>query len=172
MSQPIVKPLTKQEKVLAIIREASKIDCRSLLATYHARHGNTISPGYMYRCLESLRDKDLIVSIGYGQFQLAERRREEVRGNAIHRLHQAMRSRSSPPARIRTVKEIPFVYWDKCGGFGSRGEERVVLMQVGTLGEYEPKTDRYVFKLPGGPVTYRRWTAAHFVGFFEAADES
>lgn len=168
MPQPIVKSLTKQEKVLAIIREARKIDGRSLLATYRARHGNTISPAYMYRCLELLRDKDLVVSVGHGHFQLAEKRREEIRGNAVHRLHQAMRTRSNPPAKIRTVKEIPFVYWDKCGGFSSRGEERVVIIPAGTLGEYEPKTDRYIFKLPGGPVSYRRWTAAQFVGFFEA----
>lgn len=169
MSQPVIQSLTKQDKVLAIIREVSKINTRSLLATYRARHGNTISPAYLYRCLESLRDKGRVVSIGYGEWQLAEKHHEQVRGNALHKLHQAMRSRSNPPPQIRTVKEIPCVYWDRQGGFGSRGEERVVIIPVGSLGEYEPKMDRYVFKLPGGPVSYRRWTAAQFVGFFEAA---
>lgn len=168
MSQPVIQSLTKQEKVLAIIREANKIDARNLLAIYRARHGNTLSAAYMYRCIEILKDKNLVVSV-VGGYQLVEKYREEIIGNALHKLHQAMRSRSNPPAQIRTLKEIPFVYWDKCGGFGSRGEERVVIIPAGTLGEYEPKTDRYIFSAPGGPVTYRRWTAAQFVGFFEAA---
>jgi hypothetical protein len=162
--------LTKQERVLAIIRNVDRIGAKQAMAKYFVQYGERISPAYFYRCTELLKQDGLIVSVKRGVYQMASKYQEELKNRERWKFMEAMGSRSDPPPKIRVLKDIPFVYWYKCIGFGTRGEERVIVIPVGTVGEYDSKRDQYVFKIPGElPAAYRRWTAQQMRGFFEAA---
>lgn len=159
---------TKQGKVLAIIRDAERIEIRAIHAQYRAKHKEGISKKYLERCVDILKNDGVIVSVGRGVYQHKAKHEEEVKRNAVWVLHRAMRSKPTAPPRIRAIKDIPVVYWQPAVGFG-KGQECVVIIPVGTIGQYDETSDKYVFQVPGRPVAYRRWTAAHFTGFFEEA---